>query len=289
MASYYLSGYTPPADVTSRDDVKAYQKKLGVTQDGVWGPKTQAAYEKNQSAGAPQSFADYYALAMGYVSPQLVSAGSFSADEYKKELEGYLRPTVDLSVARRREAGKTANAELDADAYSRGMGRSTYLSSMKEREGDDVERDVGALEAHYSAALSEKLYQALAAYQERVFEAQKYNAQQLSAAQNTAAGMAANWYAAAQTPQKAASPGTKGAKGAKAGEPALTIPEIYELMGYLDDAERKNLFTSQTAYWVSAREELKSSVSPEIYNLLVAEFKPKTPAFVKPGGANLDR
>ena len=45
MASYSLTGYTPPAGVDSRQKVKEYQSRLGVTVDGIWGPKTQAAYE----------------------------------------------------------------------------------------------------------------------------------------------------------------------------------------------------------------------------------------------------
>ena len=43
---YYVDGYTPPEDVMSYEDVKRYQKLLGVEVDGIWGKKTQAAYEK---------------------------------------------------------------------------------------------------------------------------------------------------------------------------------------------------------------------------------------------------
>ena len=44
MANYYLSGYSTPDGVESREDVKQYQRMLGVTADGIWGPVTQAAY-----------------------------------------------------------------------------------------------------------------------------------------------------------------------------------------------------------------------------------------------------
>ena len=276
MASYYVSGYTPPADVKTSDDVKTYQKRLGVAADGVWGPKTQAAYDKSASASAPQSFQDYYALAMSYHQPQTLSVAPFDAAALQKELEGYLRPTVDLSISRRKENVKTANAELDADAASRGMGQSTYVSSMKEREQDDAERDVTALEAQYGAALSEKLYEAMQTYQNRLFEAQTYNVEAAASAQTAAIGLASNWYASAQKSavSGAKSAGTSGKKSA----PSLSMGEIYELMDYLDDTERKNLFTGQTAYWVTMREDLQSSVSPKIYALLEAEFMPETVA-----------
>ena len=51
MASYSLAGYTPPAGVDSRQKVKEYQTRLGVAADGIWGPKTQAAYEASLTGG----------------------------------------------------------------------------------------------------------------------------------------------------------------------------------------------------------------------------------------------
>ncbi len=267
MASYYLSGYTPPEGVTSRESVKEYQKRLGVTQDGIWGPKTQAAYEKSGGTSAPNSFGDFYTLALSYVRPQTMSVPAFSAEDIKKELQSYLRPTVDLSIERRREAAREANAELTADAVSRGMGRSTYISSMKEREEDDVERDVAHMEAQYGAQLAEKLYQAMEAYNARLFEAQKYNAQAQSAAEATALGLASDFYGAWKTGQKASM-----SKKTKKQEPVLSFAEVYELMGYLSAEERKSLFAGEGAYWKQIRSEIQASVSGEIFQALHDEF-----------------
>lgn len=44
------SGYTAAAGMT-KDEIKALQKQLGVTADGVWGPNTQAAYDKQSGSG----------------------------------------------------------------------------------------------------------------------------------------------------------------------------------------------------------------------------------------------
>lgn len=44
MADYYVNGYTPPKGVNSRDKVRQIQATLGVKQDGIWGPNTQAAW-----------------------------------------------------------------------------------------------------------------------------------------------------------------------------------------------------------------------------------------------------
>lgn len=44
MANYFVSGYAPPKGVDSKEKVKQIQATLGVKQDGIWGAKTQAAW-----------------------------------------------------------------------------------------------------------------------------------------------------------------------------------------------------------------------------------------------------
>lgn len=50
MANYYVKGYTPPAGIKSTEDVKREQRRLGVKADGIWGPNTQAAYDKQSTS-----------------------------------------------------------------------------------------------------------------------------------------------------------------------------------------------------------------------------------------------
>lgn len=47
MAGYALKGYTTPTGVSSSAAVKELQRQLGVKADGIWGPKTDAAYNQN--------------------------------------------------------------------------------------------------------------------------------------------------------------------------------------------------------------------------------------------------
>ena len=138
MASYYLKGYTTPDGVNSRADVREWQSKLGVKADGIWGPNTQAAYERYANASSMSKFQEYYDTILGALNVPSISVSVPSKAELKEDISGYLRPGVDLAISKRRAAGETAKAELDADAVSRGMGASTYVSSMKEREDDDV-------------------------------------------------------------------------------------------------------------------------------------------------------
>lgn len=78
-------------------------------------------------------------------------------------------------------------AELEADAYSRGMGSSSFVSSMNAREQDDVQSDIAAIEAQYAAAIAEQLYKAMNTYNEMNLQAQMFNAQMRQNAQNSAA------------------------------------------------------------------------------------------------------
>ncbi len=44
MADYFVSGYAPPKGVDNKEKVKQIQATPGVKQDGIWGAKTQAAW-----------------------------------------------------------------------------------------------------------------------------------------------------------------------------------------------------------------------------------------------------
>ena len=75
--------------------------------------------------------------------------------------ESFLRPSIDAAIAQRQRTGRANKAELDADAYARGMGGSSYISSMKARENANAAADISALEGKYSASMAEYLYKAL--------------------------------------------------------------------------------------------------------------------------------
>lgn len=80
MASYSLAGYTPPAGVDSRQKVKEYQTRLGVAADGIWGPKTQAAYEASLTGGRndwstpARIYGGYYDQALSLYAPPRIQA-----------------------------------------------------------------------------------------------------------------------------------------------------------------------------------------------------------------------
>lgn len=94
-------------------------------------------------------------------------------DELYGLFESFLRPAIDAAINARVKRGRSNMAELDADAYARGMGGSSYISSMKAREQDDVDSDISGLEGQYASSMSEYFYKAISAMQELEADMQK--------------------------------------------------------------------------------------------------------------------
>ena len=209
-AQYYQAGYTPPAGVNSATGVKEYQRMLGVDVDGIWGPKTQAAYDQylagqnTQSSassswrwGAPGSqdaagqggtdlFNRYYQTILGQLQVPTINLNIPSADAVRQQWQDALQPSLDAAISRRQSASQSIRAELDADAVSRGMGSSTYVSSLKERESAEAQEDIDELQAQYGATLAERIATSLQAYEQMRLNAQQYNLQAQAAAQQAA-------------------------------------------------------------------------------------------------------
>ena len=216
-AQYYQAGYTPPAGVNSATGVKEYQRMLGVDVDGIWGPKTQAAYDQylagqntqtssgNWLWGAPGSqgassqggtdlFNRYYQTILGQLQVPTINLNIPSEDAVRQQWQDALRPSLDAAISRRQSASQSIRAELDADAVSRGMGSSTYVSSLKERESAEAQDDIDELQAQYGATLAERIATSLQAYEQMRLNAQQYNLQAQAAAQQAALNLAGSWY-----------------------------------------------------------------------------------------------
>lgn len=270
MANYYVTGYTTPSGVASREDVRTYQKQLGVKADGVWGPITQAAYERSQMAngGLPDVFENYYNSLMNSFRIPTVSVDAPSREELVADYSTMLRPGVELAIGNRRKQGETAKAEMDADAYSRGMGASTYVSSLKEREGDDVEGDVTMLEAQYTAALAERVAASLEKYAALQLQANSINTQYAFGAQNAAMNLASQWYS---TYLAGLGAGNSGGGGGGGYDPYpnsshLRNEDYVDFVQELSGSERAKLYYSSDEDWAACREEVIQALGYGGYN-----------------------
>ena len=304
-AQYYQAGYTPPAGVNSATGVKEYQRMLGVDVDGIWGPKTQAAYDQylagqntqtssgNWLWGAPGSqgassqggtdlFNRYYQTILGQLQVPTINLNIPSEDAVRQQWQDALRPSLDGAISRRQSAGQSIRAELDADAVSRGMGSSTYVSSLKERESAEAQIDIDALQAQYGATLAERIATSLQAYEQMRLNAQQYNLQAQAAAQQAALNLAGSWYsdyvaqqnALAQLQAKSYQSSTsssRGSSGSSSGTKASSSLSADDYLTYVENlssGQRKLLFSSGQSYWKVRREELEAALGTNTYQIL---------------------
>lgn len=178
--------------------------------------------EGNENSGTGSSsgsFEDYYTRLLETLHGYGVALTLPTLEELYSQLEQFLRPVVDSAIDNRREHGETTLAELDADAYSRGMGGSTYLSGMKRREYDAVAADIAMLEANYNAQLAKYLYEAtqeLAGIQQSFAEMQLRHRQDMQKLRAQQAGRGSG-------NGKAADKAETGTERARAAAPAAAV------------------------------------------------------------------
>lgn len=77
--------------------------------------------------------------------------------QMKNYLVSLMRPTYDAAIRQRQQQTGQANAAIDADAASRGMGTSTWVTDAKNRQLTNEAADVANLNSNYNSALYEAL------------------------------------------------------------------------------------------------------------------------------------
>lgn len=373
--SYRLTGYTTPEGVDSREKVRQWQSYLGVKTDGVWGPKTQAAYEeatrsktpaqdalsgyntvwnippdvlaaanRERDAASPMRaymsamnelnssyeasvnaafgasgqassggasgdtlFNEYYRTIMASFSLPYVSVSTPSQGQIKSEAEAYLSPAKDNAIKDVLERSEENKAELEADANARGMGQSTFISSMKQREGARADKSARSIEASYLATLAKTISDNMQYYSRLKADADMTNAQMYASAQSQAMSLAGAWYSsymqsqyeqaqaaysaglsglggfmdawgASQSAQATGGTGSRGSGSgsgtgnAKPKTSTLTNAEGMQLLNYLDEDQRALLFNSGAAKWRDIRDDLTLAVGDGVMN----DYRSKT-------------
>lgn len=180
QAAYDTYGSLP---YKTEQAIKDYQLSRGIEDTGAWDDATKLAYRGDLAAQS--SVNDWSALAKmvleGYNLP------TTDKDEIKSYVESYLRTAYDQSIENRRKQTEADRAMIDLDAYSRGMGGSTWVTDAKQRLQDSEADDIAKMEANYQAGLNEAV---LNQYNQAV-------AQELTA-QNNAYNLAKDLYSLSQ-------------------------------------------------------------------------------------------
>lgn len=230
----------------------------------------QPAASTGQQSAAASGFDDYYNRLVSVLSSYGVGFTLPSLEELYSQLEAFLRPSVDAAIEDRRDRGETNMAELDADAYARGMGGSSYLSSMKQRESDSVESDIASLESNYTATLSEYVYKAA----NDLNEMQRQLA--LTYAQYSASGRGGGYgrhSGGSSEPAEGYYFDGKFVEGDHSWlKSDLSYQQYTRYIAGLSDYNRYLLFHSTEPYWRDQRRQLQYNLTQAQYAKIVANF-----------------
>ena len=148
QAAYDTYGALP---YKTEQAIKDYQLSRGIEDTGVWDDATKLAYRGDLAAkGSVNDWSDLAKMVLsGYNLP------TTDKDEIRSYVESYLRTAYDQSIENRRKQTEADRAMIDLDAYSRGMGGSTWVTDAKQRLQDAEADDIAKMEANYQAALNE--------------------------------------------------------------------------------------------------------------------------------------
>lgn len=148
QAAYDTYGSLP---YKTEQAIKDYQLSRGIEDTGVWDDATKLAYRGDLAAkGSVNDWSDLAKMVLeGYNLP------TTDKDEIKSYVESYLRTAYDQSIENRRKQTEADRAMIDLDAYSRGMGGSTWVTDAKQRLQDAEADDIAKMEANYQAGLNE--------------------------------------------------------------------------------------------------------------------------------------
>ena len=104
----------------------------------------------SEAEGLPQGETEY--------TP--ITTENRTTDEIRSQVAAAIRPTVDQSINTLKSNVTSQRASVDADAASRGMGRSTFVTDIKARLSRAEQENVANIESNYGATLAQRVSEA---------------------------------------------------------------------------------------------------------------------------------
>ncbi|MBQ9923624.1 MAG: hypothetical protein IJO66_03335 [Clostridia bacterium] len=129
-----------------------------------------------------EAFETIYQRMKEQYAPEKINYTPLDEQTLAERISKVLRPVYEKAISALFRGNKRQDAELDADAISRGMGSSTFVTDVKRRQDNLTTEGVRDLETEYGAKLADQLYKAMEGERDRQLEVDKFNAQQQSAA-----------------------------------------------------------------------------------------------------------
>lgn len=123
-----------------------------------------------------ESFETFYKKTKEQYAPSLMEYTPVDMETLRQQIVSWLRPSYDKALKKQEKQAALYNGKLDADAWSRGMGSSTYVSDLKYRRQNELLENRADIEASYGAALAEQLYKAWEKERSYRLEVEEFNA-----------------------------------------------------------------------------------------------------------------
>lgn len=199
-------------------------------------------------------------------APQQVTYDSRSEEEIRASVAAWLRPSYEQAIVNRQEQTRLNKANLDADAIARGMGASTYVTDVKNRQQNAESSDIAYLEADYGSALSKYVLDSVESEKDRALEAEQYNADARQAAYDKAYTAALSLY---EQYKKTAG------KSRGGGAAGTSLANCESFLSMLSGEERRAVYEATTAQGAQYRAELIASVGTAGYIRLMDQYPGK--------------
>lgn len=228
---------------------------------------------------------------LSHYLPETVEFTPLDEDVLSETIRNWLRPAYEQAIQNRREQTDRINAELDADAWSRGMGQSTYLSDVKERQYRGEQRDVDALESGYASELAGHLYDAMKEQQKMQIDVDRFNAEQINHAREQAMDAAQALYKAFLSGAGGGGGGSHGGGSSNADESEDTEESLLSLLlagsenahksdyrtianmvARMAPAERARLYNRDDPKYLALRSEILWSIGADAFSELMGRY-----------------
>lgn len=204
----------------------------------------------------------------GRFLPEDVAYEAKDADAIRASVAAWLRPNYDRAIANRQEQTLAYRAGLDADAIGRGMGASTYVTDVKNRQLNAEARDIAALEADYGSSLAKYVSEGVESESDRALEVEQFNAERRQNAFELAYSAALTLFEQYNKRPTSRSYGSTGVK-------STTRENCETFLGMLSGDERREIYDGTTSAGEQYRAELLASVGAAGYVQLMDMFPGK--------------
>lgn len=229
-------------------------------------PRSGGSPGANNAASDEDVLSAYINDMYGRFAPQQVDYTAKSEEEIRNSVVAWLRPGYDQAISKRQQQTQQYKANLDADAISRGMGASTYVTDVKNRQQNAEADDIGSLEADYGSTLAKYVLDGANSERERQLEVDQYNATQRQNAYDQAYTAALTLFEQYKKRARASSSGSS---------PSVTPTSLENCEAFLDSLskeERKVVYEASTKEGAEYRAELLASVGTMGYIKLMGQY-----------------